>query len=60
MSGMLPTDNALEQQSLRNGCRDCQTLNMHNILDTRLNGAKEVSIGVYKRVDVNEVVASKF
>jgi hypothetical protein len=40
-------DNALEQQWLGSGSRDCEGLNNHNLLNTCLNGESEVFIDIY-------------
>ena len=47
LSGALPWDITLEHQWHGSGFRDCQSFNMHNFLDFCLNGASEVSIGIY-------------
>jgi hypothetical protein len=47
LSGALSWDSALDQQWLGSGSRDCKGLNKHNFLTTCLNGASEMSIGIY-------------
>ena len=49
LSGTLPCDNILEQQWHGSGSRDYPSLNMHNFLDTYLNGASKASICIYKK-----------
>jgi hypothetical protein len=51
LSGALSRDIALEQQWPGSDSRDYRALNMHNFLDTCLNDASEISIGIYvKRI----------